>query len=957
MSTLTVTWARALLTGAILASADVAAAQHIINLSAGGAEQTYTGAPGSRAGTWLDHGTIGAGDSRRDLVIGAPGGASGRVYIIFGRPPGSSAPLETYSDAIVTGPASFGTSTAIGNVTMTSAGNTRNLIVGAPDAADGRGLVYVFARDFQAGDRLTHSIAVAVITGGANDRIGSSLATADLNDDGYRELIIGAPGTDRIYVLYGGPGFASRDLTAGADAVIVGHPSNNSGIGTSLVAGPITPDDVYDLAIGEPAANSVYLIGGTPGAVLPSRIDLPADASDPAARPNGVTSMFTGPDAGDEAGAMMIVADIDGNSVIDFLIGAPGGDGRHNSLANAGEVFVLWNEQTTTSGSLAQSGVIFYGSQAGQRVGSMFQKGDVNRDTPNDLVFRMVYGAGGEVRLYYGRPRNEIGELVGTTRIVDFTTNPQNRIFINDATDTLLTSLFVFEATGEGARDIVIADAATASGAGKVFFAISPRMSPSQPDISVTLREGQSVGTVVTVRNASPITLPWAAVPASPTPWMSVSPSQGFSHWSEAQTFTVQTNAGSLPPGTYSSAVRLTSLSQDLEMSFPIPVSLTVQQSRYLAVESPGNGATLEVPFTVTGWAIDTAAATGTGVDRVDIYAVPSGGGSRWLLGTATYGQARPAVGSTYGSQFTNSGFTLEVTSAPAGSFRIVAEARSTTVNHIWDRASAAPVVTIEGAPSTNDFNGDGFVDIVWQNPTTRGLVFWSMEGYRMRAGGVLAGGQLPPGRWEVRATGDMTGDSHPDLILQELATGELEIWIMNRTSLVERRSLGRMSDLLWRIVGAADFNADGHTDLLFHHSGAGHIAVWLMNRTTLASGRIVNPSPVGDLDWQIVGAGDMNGDSRPDIVWMNRRTRVIVSWLMNGTDFADAGPFSLSQASGDWELRGLADLNGDGRLDLLWQDVVRDIAAAWLMDRLTFLEAAALNPSSVGSWQIGGSR
>ena len=327
MTTKTVTWARVILATSILAAADIAAAQHIINLSAGGAEQTYTGAAGSRAGTWLDHGTLGLNDARRDLVVGAPGGATGRVYILFGRGPATGAPLETFADAIITGPASFGTTTAIGNITMTDAGNTRNLAVGAPDAAGGRGVVYVFARDFETGDRLTHTTAVAVITGATNDRIGTSLATADLNDDGYRELIIGAPGTDRIYVVYGGPGLASRDLSAGADSVIVGHPSNNAVIGTTVVAGPITPDGVYDLAIGEAAANSVYLVAGTPGAVLPARIDLPANAANPALRPSGVTSMFIGPDAGDEAGSTLVVADIDGNTMIDLLIGAPGGDG------------------------------------------------------------------------------------------------------------------------------------------------------------------------------------------------------------------------------------------------------------------------------------------------------------------------------------------------------------------------------------------------------------------------------------------------------------------------------------------------------------------------------------------------------------------------------------------------------------------------------------------------------
>jgi hypothetical protein len=77
----------------------------------------------------------------------------------------------------------------------------------------------------------------------------------------------------------------------------------------------------------------------------------------------------------------------------------------------------------------------------------------------------------------------------------------------------------------------------------------------------------------------------------------------------------------------------------------------------------------------------------------------------------------------------------------------------------------------------------------------------------------------------------------------------------------------------------------------------------------------------------------------------------------MTGTTFASAGLFSVMQASEPWEVRGLADLNGDGRLDLLWQDFVRGIAAGWLMDGQTYLEGAALNPSSGTGWQLGGTR
>jgi YD repeat-containing protein len=68
-----------------------------------------------------------------------------------------------------------------------------------------------------------------------------------------------------------------------------------------------------------------------------------------------------------------------------------------------------------------------------------------------------------------------------------------------------------------------------------------------------------------------------------------------------------------------------------------------------MAIEAPTNGQTVKTPVTVSGWAIDGTAPTGTGVDIIHVYATPSGG-SQTFLGAATYGQARPDIGRSGGA-------------------------------------------------------------------------------------------------------------------------------------------------------------------------------------------------------------------------------------------------------------------------------------------------------------------
>jgi len=51
----------------------------------------------------------------------------------------------------------------------------------------------------------------------------------------------------------------------------------------------------------------------------------------------------------------------------------------------------------------------------------------------------------------------------------------------------------------------------------------------------------------------------------------------------------------------------------------------------------------------------------------------------------------------------------------------------------------------------------------------------------------------------------------------------------------------------------------------------------------TIWSGSASLPT-VSDTHWAVVGAGDFNGDEKPDILWRHGPTGQITIWLMNGT-------------------------------------------------------------------------
>jgi len=254
------------------------------------------------------------------------------------------------------------------------------------------------------------------------------------------------------------------------------------------------------------------------------------------------------------------------------------------------------------------------------------------------------------------------------------------------------------------------------------------------------------------------------------------------------------------------------------------------------------------------------------------------------------------------------------------------------------------------------DFADDGKADIVLQRDDGV-LSLWTMNGTTAVSTSFLNPAVVEP-EWRIVATGDLNGDGKADLVWQH-AGGWLAVWYMNGATMVscELLNSGQPVATDWKIVGAADFNGDGKADLVWQHTD-GWLAVWYMSGSTLVSGQLLNPVQVTDSDWKIVGVGDFNGDGKPDLVWQHKDGWLSL-WYMNGLAQFGAVYFTPIQvADTDWRIRGVIDLNGDGKTDLIWQHMSDGLLAAWLMNGTTAVSTVYLNPTSVGSsWKIMGPR
>ena len=194
----------------------------------------------------------------------------------------------------------------------------------------------------------------------------------------------------------------------------------------------------------------------------------------------------------------------------------------------------------------------------------------------------------------------------------------------------------------------------------------------------------------------------------------------------------------------------------------------------------------------------------------------------------------------------------------------------------------------------------------------------------------------------------DLNADGKGDLLWHHQATGELYAWLMNGTVAASGSHLSpaRVADLGWQVRGLADFNADGKLDVLWHHQTTGDLYVWLMAGTSVSSGAYLTPSRGTDIGWQVKGVADLNGDARPDLLWQNQSGGEFSVWLMNGVTRCEHGVATTPAAMTDpqWQIRGLADFNGDGQPDVLWHHQATGDLYVWFMSGTSATRAARIS-------------
>jgi hypothetical protein len=385
-----------------------------------------------------------------------------------------------------------------------------DMIVGARDSER----AYIFY-----GGESMDSTADVILTGETvEDWLGYSVSGAgDVNNDGYDDVIVGAPGYygDKAYIYYG-----SSSMDSVPDVIFNGE-AEHDGFGWSVSgAGDVNDDDFDDVIVGAPynnaggtAAGRAYIYYGgssmdsTADVILTGETDydhfglsvsgaedvnndgyddviVGAHWNDAGGTDAGEVYIFyggtqmdntvdvtlTGETSVDEFGELVSCAgDVNGDDYDDVIVGAPYNDDEGN---NAGKTYIYTIKHS----------ISMVGEAAGDTFGdSVSGAGDVNGDGYDDVIIGApLNGAegfwAGRAYIYYG------GSSMDSTADVIFTSEAPGDLFGDSVSGA-------GDVNGDGYDDVIVSAVGSDAGgphAGRAYIFYGGSSMDSTADVIFT---------------------------------------------------------------------------------------------------------------------------------------------------------------------------------------------------------------------------------------------------------------------------------------------------------------------------------------------------------------------------------------------------------------------------------------------------------------------------------------
>jgi hypothetical protein len=178
-----------------------------------------------------------------------------------------------------------------------------------------------------------------------------------------------------------------------------------------------------------------------------------------------------------------------------------------------------------------------------------------------------------------------------------------------------------------------------------------------------------------------------------------------------------------------------------------------------------------------------------------------------------------------------------------------------------------------------------------------------------------------------------------------------LNFWLFNGSPPLN----GSQAEIV--ISGFSSVPADGPALFLQNQSNNG-VSAWFMGPSVGSGTATIESSPwfaTAAAGWTLAAVADMNGDGIPDLIFQNPSTGGVSIWFMTGWNglTISSAPI-IYTAAPQWQLVAAADMNGDGEPDLIFENSVTNQISIWFMNPGgTTFSSAPIVAAAASGWKI----
>lgn len=284
-------------------------------------------------------------------------------------------------------------------------------------------------------------------------------------------------------------------------------------------------------------------------------------------------------------------------------------------------------------------------------------------------------------------------------------------------------------------------------------------------------------------------------------------------------------------------------------------------------------------------------------------------------------------------------------------------------INTAFLRAANSQTVMVNGTRwydnyKVSDMDGDGDDDVVSINTSNNNMYLWKFQNGVGVGGHAIGSVSALGSNYTFVGAGDLDHDGDGDVLFQRNSDGALLGWKLNSNGnlvgsggLSFDINLGTPSNAT--ALGVDDLDDDGEDEILFRDTSNNEIFTLDIETKGQWKSSVLVSSHIPDFSWDLIDAGDFDGDGDDDILWKHS-SGIVHAWEIENNTRINYYNLSPSLVSADWDLIGAGDFDGDGDDDLLWRHN-QGLVHAWEMENNARVSGYDIYPHPVTdfSWHL----